>query len=57
MSEQMPKCADCGHPFEEHAPDVMFPNSNRCFHGAVSGEGCQPKYDDRCKNYVNPKDK
>ena len=51
------KCADCGHPWEEHAPDVSFPDSERCFHGAGDGSGCRDKYDERCKNYVDPETK
>ncbi len=51
-----PPCADCGHPFDEHAPDVNFPDTLRCFHGAVSGEGCRDKYNERCRNYVHPKE-
>jgi hypothetical protein len=44
----------CGHAFAEHAPDVNFPNSLRCFHGAGDGTGCTEKYADRCKQYVEP---
>jgi len=47
-------CAKCHHPFTEHAPDVSFPDSLRCFHNAATGEGCTEKYDDRSKDYVDP---
>jgi hypothetical protein len=47
-------CARCGHAYEVHAPDRNFPNTQRCFHRAVTGEGCAEKYDDRCKDYVDP---
>ena len=50
----MKPCATCQHSFDEHAPDVSFPDTMRCFHGAATGEGCHPEYDSRCKNYVNP---
>ena len=53
----MKPCAACGHAFESHAPDVNFPNSLRCFHGAGDGSGCRDCYDERCKNYVAPEDK
>jgi hypothetical protein len=52
----MKPCAACGHSFAAHATDVNFPNSLRCFHGAVTGDGCREKYEDRCKNYVNPEE-
>ena len=47
-------CKRCGHAFEEHAPDHNYPDSQKCWHGAASGEGCAVAYDDRCKDYVNP---
>jgi hypothetical protein len=52
----MKPCAACGHAFESHAPDVNFPNSLRCFHGAGDGSGCRERYDERCKNYVAPEE-
>lgn len=51
-----PPCARCGHAYADHAPDVNYPNSERCFHRAATGEGCAPKYGDRCKQYVNPEE-
>lgn len=54
-TEDKGPCGDCGHAFAAHAPDVSFPNSQRCFHGAATGEGCREKYDERCKQYVPPK--
>ena len=51
------KCADCGHDYSEHAPDVSFPDTERCFHGAGDGTGCKEKYDERCKQYVDPEEK
>jgi len=51
MPTSKPKCV-CGHDEAEHAPDVNFPDSLRCFHGAATGEGCAPKYDERCKQYT-----
>ena len=50
-----PKCARCGHAEADHAPDVSYPDSRRCFHKAATGEGCAEKYDDRCKDYLPPK--
>ena len=50
----MKPCKRCGHAFEMHAPDVSFPDVQRCFHGASTGDGCTEKYDDRCKDYVAP---
>ena len=50
-------CKRCGHAWDEHAPDVSFPDSLRCFHGAATGEGCTEVYDERCKNYVDPEEK
>ena len=50
----MKPCAKCKHPFAEHAPDVNFPDSQRCFHGAATGDGCAPRFADRCNNYENP---
>jgi hypothetical protein len=49
-------CADCGHAFDVHAVDINFPNSQRCFHNAATGEGCRPAYEDRCKQYVDPEE-
>jgi hypothetical protein len=49
-------CAECGHDYAQHAPDVNFPDALRCFHGAATGEGCKDKYDQRCKDYVNPEE-
>ena len=43
----MPKCKRCGHPFEEHASDETHKDTERCWHGAVSGDGCEHQ----CKNY------
>ncbi len=51
-----PKCANCGHPYESHAIDRNFPDTERCFHGAGTGEGCTPAYKDRCKKYVHPEE-
>ena len=51
---QNPPCGECGHSFAVHAPDINFPNILRCFHNAGTGDGCQEKYDERCKNYVRP---
>ena len=50
----MKPCARCKHPFSEHAADVNHPDALRCWHGAVTGDGCAEKYADRCPNYVNP---
>ncbi len=50
----MKPCKRCGHSFDEHAPDVNYPNAQRCFHGAATGDGCAPKYADRCKEYQDP---
>jgi hypothetical protein len=50
----MKPCKNCGHAFEEHAIDRNFPDSQRCFHRAGTGEGCHHEYDKRCKNYVDP---
>ena len=47
-------CANCGHSYLMHAPDISFPDSERCFHGAGDGTGCKDKYSERCKDYVNP---
>ena len=33
---------------------VSFPNVQRCFHGAATGDGCRYEYSERCKNYVPP---
>lgn len=44
------KCV-CGHRFDVHAPDVNYPDSQRCFHGAATGDGCAEKYDDRCRDF------
>ena len=49
-------CANCGHGYEFHAPDVSFPDAERCFYGAGDGTGCRPVYADRCKQYVNPEE-
>jgi hypothetical protein len=57
MSENMPPCGDCGHPFDEHASDLSHPETMPCWHGSVDGAGCRPKYDDRCRNYVPGKAK
>jgi hypothetical protein len=53
MNNNKGPCGDCGHPFEEHAFDVNNPKAMRCFHGAATGDGCRPVYDERCKNYVS----
>jgi len=50
----MKPCKNCGHAFEEHAIDRNFPDSQRCFQRAGTGEGCHHEYDKRCKNYVDP---
>ena len=44
----------CGHAFDEHAADRNFPDQLRCFHGAVTGDGCADKFDDRCSDYLDP---
>jgi hypothetical protein len=53
-TEDKGPCGDCGHSFDSHAPDVSFPNVQRCFHGAATGDGCRYEYSERCKNYVPP---
>jgi hypothetical protein len=50
------KCADCGHDYSEHCPDVSYPDALRCFHGAGDGTGCREVYDERCRQYVDPEE-
>ena len=50
-------CKRCGHAFDEHAPDKNYPDSQKCWHGAASGEGCAVAYDDRCRDYQEPAEK
>jgi hypothetical protein len=50
-------CGNCRHRFDAHAADINYPLAQRCFHGAITGEGCAPKYTDRCKNFVYPEEK
>lgn len=47
-------CKRCGHAFAEHASDLNYPDTMRCFHKAGTGEGCAERYSDRCPNYVDP---
>jgi hypothetical protein len=54
QEDYMKPCARCKHAFEEHAPDVSYPEALRCFHLAGTGEGCTEKYDERCRDYVDP---
>ena len=54
MSTTYKPCANCHHAFSEHAPDRNHPNTSPCWHLAGTGEGCTSKYDERCKNYVDP---
>ena len=49
-------CKNCGHAEAYHAPDVSYPDVQRCFHGAHDGTGCKDKYDERCRNYVDPEE-
>lgn len=46
----MKNCKHCGHGYEFHASDHNHPDTEPCWHGAVSGDGCD------CKQYVNPLD-
>jgi hypothetical protein len=47
---EKPRCK-CGHEYAEHAPDLSHPLTAPCWHGAATGEGCMPTYNERCKNY------
>jgi hypothetical protein len=50
----MRPCKRCGHSWEYHAPDRNYPDAQKCWHGAATGEGCAEKYEDRCKDYIAP---
>jgi hypothetical protein len=40
-----PPCKKCGHSELEHAGDRNHVDTQPCWHGAVTGDGCE------CKNY------
>jgi hypothetical protein len=44
MSE--PKCT-CGHAELDHASDETHKDTERCWHGVVTGDGCEQQ----CKKY------
>jgi hypothetical protein len=47
-------CKRCGHPWADHAIDTNYPDAQRCFYRAATGEGCAERYADRCKDYLAP---
>lgn len=40
-----PPCKKCGHSEAEHAGDVQHTDTQPCWHGAATGDGCD------CRNY------
>ena len=41
------KCKQCGHDYESHASDETQKDTERCWHGVVTGDGCEQQ----CKKY------
>jgi hypothetical protein len=41
------KCANCGHTFFWHAPDMQT-EKNKCWHGSVTGDSCEKQ----CLDFV-----
>jgi hypothetical protein len=54
MTENQGPCKRCGHVWADHAVDINYPDAQRCFYRAATGEGCALSYDDRCRDYLAP---